>query len=260
MSSGIDEAISRVEPTFRRRGPGEGDWQFSGRPAYLIWDGEWLEVRAPLCGDVRRLLPRQYLLAGLVKAASGDFIRAELPAARDDTNRVFAILRAELEEGLDHFEDEPAPAATLPLEAGKIAECLNGSGFAWNQQQSAFTTALEDGPTPAAFATAEAMGEALAIRTTMARIRDPSARSLEALTHFLLVLNQRLRMARGSLMPDRVTLEVVLPPACVTPVLVKRAVRSLWAGAAAARRECAALLNPQVAEAYLDFHLKGELE
>jgi hypothetical protein len=252
------EAIGAIEPTFQAQHPWCGQWMLGGRPAHVRIDDEWLEMWMPLCGDARSLLPCQHGLAGLAKVAAGDYLRAEMPASHTDCGPAFRILRRELERGLDHFEGVPEPeaASTPPFE--NLAECLSASGVPWSPKGSAWSTPLEDDPAPTSFAIAEALGNALAIRTTIARLHGPSRESAEALTHFLLVLNERIRLARGSMTPDRMVLEVVLPAGSVKPALVKQAVGSLWTGAAAARRECSALLDPEIAEAYLQFHLKGE--
>jgi hypothetical protein len=255
--AGMAGAIGAIEPTFQAQHPWRGQWMLGGRPAHLRTDGEWLEAWMPLCGDARALLPTQHSLAGLAKLSAGDFLRAELPAGRNDCAAAFRALCGELERGLDHFEGVPESAPAAPLSAGNLDACLSESGIAWSPRGNAFATPLEDDPAPTSFAIAETMGNALAIRSTMVRLPNPNGESREALTHFLLALNQRIRLARASPAPDRILLEVVLPPACVKPALVKQAVGALWAGVAAARRECAALLDPEIARAYLQFHSKG---
>ena len=229
----------------------------NGRPAHLRVAGEWLEAWMPLCGDARQLLARQHSLAGLAKVAAGDFLRAEIPLGRSDCADAFRTLRGQLDAALDHFEGVPGPPPPRKLAEADLSECLAASGVAWSPKGGGFSTPLDDDPAPTCFAVAEAMGNGLAIRAAMARLRAPGPESRDALTHFLLVLNERIRLARASMAPDRVVLEVVLPAACARPAMVRQAVRSLWTGAAVARRECAALLRPKVAEAYLQFHLKG---
>jgi hypothetical protein len=251
------DAIGAIEPTFQAQHPWCGQWMLGGRPAHVRTDGEWLETWMPLCGDARGLLASQHGLAGLAKVAAGDYLRAEMPASYTDWGHAFRILRRELERGLDYFEGVPESTADATLPVENLAECLSASGAVWSPKGSAQSTPLEDDPAPTSFAIAEALGSALAIRATIARLHGPNRESTEALTHFLLVLNERIRLARGSMTPDRIVLEVVLPAGCVKPALVKQAVGSLWTGAAAARRECAALLAPEIAEAYLQFHLKG---
>lgn len=211
----------------------------------------------PVCGRAGELLAGQHGLAGLAKLAAGDFLRAEIPLRPAGYAAGFRTLGGELERGLDHFEGVPRGAAGTALDEADLAECLAASGVPWSPKGSAFSTPLEDDPAPAAFAIAEAWGDAIAIRATMVRLNRAGPESIEALTHFLLALNARIRLARGSMTPDRVILEVVLPAACAGPDLVRQAVRSLWTGAGAARRECDALLDPSIAEAYLQFHLKG---
>ena len=255
--SGMAGAIGAIEPTFQAQHPWSGQWMLGGRPAHVRTEGEWLESWMPLCGDARGLLADQHSLAGLAKLSAGDFLRAELPVGRAGCAAAFRTLCGELERALDHFEGVPESAPAAPLAAEMLEGCLSESGVAWSPRGGVFSTPLEDDPAPASFAIAEAMGNALAIRAAMVRLHNPVGESHRALIHFLLALNQRIRLARASLMPDRIVLEVVLPPACLNPVLVAQAVGALWAGAAAARRECAALLNPEIARAYLQFHLKG---
>jgi hypothetical protein len=254
------DTVSAIEPTFQAQHPWCGQWMLDGRPAYVRADGEWLETWMPLCGDAAALLARQHCLAGLAKVAAGDYLRAEMPSGCADCADAFRTLRGELERGLDHFEGVPDSTAAAPLSVENLAECLSASGAPWSPRGSGFSTPLEDGPAPAAFAIAEPRGNAFAIRANMVRLHGPQRASTEALTHFLLVFNECIRLARGSMSPDGIVLEVVLPAACVKPALVQQAVRSLWAGAAAARRECAALLDPEIAAAYLQFHLKGANE
>jgi len=79
------------------------------------------------------------------------------------------------------------------------------------------------------------------------------------MTHFLLALNARLRLARASWTGGGVTLEVALPAAALNAFLVEEAVEALGAGFRLARRECASLLDGRVAAEYRKFHLsKGE--
>jgi hypothetical protein len=255
--SSMAEIIGAIEPTFQAHHPWCGQWMLGGRPAYVRADDEWLEARMPLCGDTGTLLASQHGLAGLAKVAAGDYLRAELPVGRADCADAFRTLCGELERGLDHFEGVPESAVASTLSAENLAECLSASGVAWSPKGGAFSTPLEDDPAPTSFAIAEALANAIAVRATMVRLHRLNGESMKALNHFLLVLNQRIRLARGSMAPDRVVLEVVLPASCAKPALVKQAVRSLWTGAAAVRRECAALVDPEIAEAYLQFHLKG---
>jgi len=251
----LSATIAALEPTFHPQHPWCGQWTLAGRPAFIHTDAEWVEARMPVCGDAP--FQSQFTLPGLAKLSAGDFLRIELPVARGAYADTFRLIAAELERALDHFEGVPANPAPQP--ALKLADLLAETSAPWTPKGDAFTTPLDDDPAPATFAIAEPMGSAVAIRTTLTRLHQPAPDSLDALTHFLLALNQRIRLARGSIAPGRAVLEVVLPAACATPALVTQAVNSLWTGTAVARRECAALLDPQIAEAYLQFHLKGAI-
>jgi len=81
-----------------------------------------------------------------------------------------------------------------------------------------------------------------------------TADALPALADFLSVVNRRLRFARAQLMSDRLLLEAVVPRSLLTPSAVDLAVEALTIGAVAIKKECAALLNGEVARRYLEFH------
>lgn len=252
-SVSLADSIGAVEPTFQAQNAWSGYWTLGGRPAYVRSDGEWLETWTPLCGEARRLLGAQGSLAGLAKVAPGDFLRAEMPADPKDCGSAFRILCGELERGLDHFEGvEPWPAAPA---GGEWIERVLGDN--WSRKGARFLIPLEDDPSPALYAAAEAMEDSVAIRAVLVRLRDAGPTAMAALTHFALALNEWIRMARVSLELRQAVLEVVLPRRCASPWLARQALGALRAGAAAARRECAALLDPAIANAYLQFHSKG---
>jgi hypothetical protein len=90
----------------------------------------------------------------------------------------------------------------------------------------------------------------------LARFRDSEGAPLEALSHFMLALNSRLRFVRGSLTNDGAALEVSVPTGLLEPEVIRRAANALVVGMRLARRECRALLDPLVADSYRRFHQK----
>jgi len=229
-----------------------------GRPANVWLNDDWLEARMPACGKTGDLLVRQADVAGLAKVAAGGYLRAELPLARRSLCQSFTVLRMELEKSLDFFEGNPGGPRAEGTELS-LSDCLAATDLEWSAKEDKFCTRLEeDDPFTNHVATASLAGSALLLRTTLARVRNAGPASLCALSHFLLALNGHIRLARGSLGPDKAWLEVVLPADWATAELVHHAVRSLAVGSRAARRECAALLEPEMAQMYLEFHLKGE--
>jgi hypothetical protein len=96
---------------------------------------------------------------------------------------------------------------------------------------------------------------AVNFQTWLGRLGTPmTADALPALADFLSVVNCRLRFARAELMNDQLLLEAVVPGRLLTRSTVDRAVEALAIGAATIEKECAALLNGEMARRYLEFH------
>jgi hypothetical protein len=140
---------------------------------------------------------------------------------------------------------------------GEIEESLEShlaAGYGeWSRRESGFLQQVETGSLAQKIVIEVDRG-CVFFRADLARLRDPEPVSLAALVHFLLALNSRLRFARGILSPDKVALEVVIAANDLEPRLIDKAIGALATGAGMARRECAALLDAEVAQAYCRFH------
>jgi hypothetical protein len=84
-----------------------------------------------------------------------------------------------------------------------------------------------------------------------------SARSFDALTHFVLAANAQLRFVRTTFLADRLVHEVALPTSVLTASLVDHAVGAISTGFHVTKRTCAALANDNIAGQYLEFHTHG---
>jgi hypothetical protein len=87
-------------------------------------------------------------------------------------------------------------------------------------------------------------------------LEAPSATgvSLTALADLVLSMNSRFRLVWITLAGGRLALESVVLWPDLTPILVEELVAALGSSASAVKQPCRALLVPQVAREYLQFH------
>ncbi len=249
--------LAAFEPSFAAADEWRGSFLVGGRRAQLAFEpGGWLVASAPVIGSPEDLLRRQAEILAPAKIASGLILRAEAPVEKKIAES-FVAVRAALEQGLAVITGK-GETAVGESDQGREAEVLLARHLAagygeWLRRESRFLLQVETGRFEQKVVIEVDRGHVF-FRADLTRLRNPEPVSLAALVHFLLALNARLRFARGLLMPDRVALEVALAAGDLTPRLIDKAVGALAAGAGIARKECAALLDAEVAQAYCGFH------
>lgn len=216
----------------------------------------WLIGSVPLSGSPVGLLRRQTGILSPAKVAAGITLRAEMPVKKE-VQEDFGAVRSYLQYGLKVIEggDGSLLRETFNGEnpAQRLTEYFLSSPWECSQEGGGFLLKVET-DFLAQKIEAKVNLSSVLMHTDLVRLRNPEPVSMNALSHFLLALNSRLRLARGSLLEDRVVLEVVIPASTLTPWLVDKAVGSLIAGFRMAKRECALLLEPGVAKVYCEFH------
>ncbi len=249
--------LASFEPSFEAVDEWRGSFRVGGQRAQLAFEpGGWLVASAAIIGSPEHLLRRQAEILAPAKIASGLTLRAEAPVERKVAES-FAVVRAALEHGLAVITEKGGTTATGNDQGREVEALLAGhlaAGYGeWSRRESGFLLQVETGRFAQKVVIEVDRGHVF-FRADLARLRDPAPVSLAALVHFLLALNARLRFARGILAPDKVALEVVIAANDLKPWLIDKAVGALAAGAGMARRECAALFDAEVAQAYGQFH------
>jgi hypothetical protein len=255
MKSGQLSAIS-FQPT-SAEAEWTGDFQLDNRrPALLLEPDGWLVASAPVPGAPVDLLCRQAAIHGPAKVTAGPSLRVELPCEKKAEER-FAAMRSALAHGLQVLARNnrvTAVEASEQIAAEQtLADYCSSGPREWSQEGQQFLLRVE---TDFFLQKIMAVAEQGCVHfcSDLVRVRDPAPVSLRALVLFLLALNSRLRLARGSLLADRVVLEVRLPAWNANAWLLDKAVGALMVGARVAKRECAALLEPAAARTYCEFH------
>ena len=215
----------------------------------------WLVGEATIPGDEKACLKLQAEVHAPVRLIPGPRLRAEVPFRRD-REEAFDLVRWALESGFPAFG---APGCeTGPKIVGgdglDLAAVLSESSRPWSEKDNTFAVRLDAGSLALKVSVC-LDGESVVFSTRIASLPELDWPSTSALEHFLLQLQSRLRFARFHWKNDYLGLEIVLPVSRLDAWLVDKAAGALAAGAAAAKRECAALMQPDVARAYCDFHL-----
>ncbi|MDR3703753.1 MAG: hypothetical protein P4L56_29155 [Candidatus Sulfopaludibacter sp.] len=218
--------------------------------AVVLQDSSWLVASAAATGAAATLLARQAEVGAPVKAVAPADWRAELPECAGAVEMVRAALAAVMQDG------PTAPPAT-GNEAEILAAIAAESGMAWTNTPAGLTLRVDSAGAVHSIA-ASVRGGSVYLRSALLRRPVPEG-ARDAMCHFLLALNARLRLARAGWADSGVTLEVALPAAGLTAFLMVEAVRALGAGFRMARRECASLLDGRVAKQYREFHLANSI-
>jgi len=265
-STGRAAVVTALEPAVLLAA-GAGRFEVGGRSIRLVVEPEgWLVGWTPLEGAPDRWFARQPRIRTLAKIVEGPALRVDMPIG-ECVGDALEALRAVLRDALGDLEAGDAPAAD-DLRVSPMAAADHAAGevlriYAASSPWPAATDAA--GGVTLVVETARGRPQRITASVGDGRLRvtapiGPRPRGPEsgrALTHFLLALNERLRLVRGSLGDAGVTLEVVLPSWSVTVDLLDRAIGAMIVATAMARRECAALLDPAVAEAFCALHRVG---
>lgn len=256
-NAALHSAVAPLEPSFRAHGERGGTFDLEGRHVVLSLapDG-WLTAAARVGGSPEALLRRQAGILGLAKAAAGPSLRADMPAA-GSLGETFTALRDALEVGLATLGDKPAPPAQTPGAQGEVKDIMDSyassSPWEWRRRRGRWSSLVET-PRGQQWIVAEVTKGCLRLASPLVRLCDPHPASRAALAHFLLALNARLRLARGALLDSGVELEAILPAQHVSSRLIDKAEGALIVGASLTERECTALLEPALGDAYRAFH------
>lgn len=216
----------------------------------------WVSGVAPAAGDALAMHRRQSAVLAPVRLAAGPVLLAEIPCDGDPAEAA-GVVEAALEEGLRCIAagSEPSGVEGDPeAAAARLMAALEDIGVACERNGIQFQLRIATGAFPQKIAAAP-RGSIILLHGDLAKWKEIAPVSEEALVHFPLSLNRRLRLARGSLGEDRVGVEVALPASILRPRLLEIA---LAVGARLSRRECAALLDPKIARDYVEFHISKE--
>jgi len=218
----------------------------------------WAMGVIPIRGEGFALLEKQATVMAPLRAAEGQILLADMPYDRDPGGAINAVAAA-LEIGQFAFLHE----ATLLAESDdtrvgkKLASCLEQLGIPAERSEADFELRLETGAFQQKIA-ARPCGSQILLRGILARWREAEPVTRAALAHFLLSLNRRTRLARGSIAGNSAVVEAVLPVAALEPWLLQRALDASLVAARLARRECAALIDSDIARQYAQFHITKE--
>jgi hypothetical protein len=257
MRTAAFQQLASLEPSFQAAEGWRGSFQVDGQRAHLALEPDgWLAAAVPISGPAEDLLRRQAEMLSLAKVAAGLSLRAEVPVEKK-IEQSFTAVRSALEQGLAAIvgKHETAAAEGGDQEEARhwLADHFASGSREWSREGAGFTVQVETGLFPQWLRVEPGRG-CVSFRADLVRLRDPEPVSLAALVHFLLALNSRLRLARGLLLQERAALEAVIPIDVLSHRLADKAIGSLAVGARLAKRECAALLNPEAARAYCEFH------
>jgi hypothetical protein len=225
-------------------------------PVSLEPDG-WLVASSAVATSPRELLMKQPLIFSPAKVIPGPLIRAELPVSKRNGDKNYSVLQFALREALSVIEGRQLPPRETPdlkAIAERLKEYLTRSPWEWSQESDGFLLRVEKGIVQKV---------QIEIKPECVRFASEIGRghlkpiSLNAVCHFVLALNSKLRFARGSLTAEGIELEAVIPAVHLSSLLIEKAVGSVLAGARASKRECALLFNEDFARQYLAFQEEG---
>jgi hypothetical protein len=265
--AGWVEAVISLDPTFRVHGVAHGAFELDGRQVDLVVEPEgWLVGSTPLGGAADRWFAQQSRIPTFAKVVEGPALQVDIPI-QESLGAAFTTLRAILREAVSGLAAGGTPTAG-DSDADAVGAADRAAGEALDTyaasspwlvltEAGGFTLLVETARDRQQRITAKAAEGRVRLTALLAPSRANGPASSRALAHFMLTLNARVRLVRGSVGDAGVRLEVVLPSWVVNVDLVDRAIGALIAAAATARRECAALLVPAVAEAYCAFHRVG---
>jgi hypothetical protein len=253
------EQIGLVERAFQVEAPWRGHFYLDGHRVRCSLDSDgWLQLSSFLPGDERDLVRRQSGLLVPVKIISGPTVIAELPMT-ETVSATFVGLRSVLHGAIAQLVSPPQEASVDEQAetdvARRIHAVLEETAFTWDRDGGHLSTNAG-----AAAVMAESIGRAVVFRTTVVHLAAGGGPSMDALTHFVLALNARFRLIRASFLPGRLVQEVALPEALLAPALADRAVRALSESCRMTKRACAALADGRVAERYLEFHERQDID
>lgn len=255
--AGSFDQLACVEPSFHVIRPWFGAFEVDGHAVGCALDSDkWVRLSASVNGSEQELIRQQSHLPLPVKIVAGPALIAEMPMT-DSLASTFLVLHSVVHRALgllaspaqQPIHDEPAEADVT----ARLESFVEGSAFTW-------TRVADHVVTTAGTATivGRAFGTSVVFGTNVVHLASCSARSLDALTHFVLAANARLRFVRTTFVADRLVHEVALPAAVLTTALVDHAVGAISTGFHMTKRACGALANGNTAEQYLEFHLHGK--
>lgn len=268
-TGGWPETLSMLDRTFVADAADGGHFELGGRPIRLALEPEgWLVGWTRLGGAADRWLARQSRMPTAAKIVEGPALRVDVPvgdspAGAGALGHAFTTLKGMLRDALASLAGVGAStaggASAMSAAERAAAETLGAyvSSSPWpTSSEAGVFTLLVETARGGQRISAQVVEGRLRVAAPLAR-RPGEAVSRRAIGHFLLALNERMRLVRGAVGDAGVLVEVVLPAWSVSSDLVDRAVGALIVASAMAKRECAALLDPAVADAFCAFHRVG---
>jgi hypothetical protein len=251
MADQFFDRIRAIEPTLRMEAPWQARFDIEGVEVRCVRKEEWLRLSACLTGQPLDLLCRQSGLRLPVRVADGPSLVVELPAGNDPASsfsRLCTALRAGLAGMAGGACDTSAASRSAPADT-PLQELLEQTALEWFPGDGHFWTTLEDVKVKA-----ETCVHGAVFGAEILPVSSAAAVSLTALADFVLAMNSRLQMVGGTIAGGRLGLESVVPWPDLTPPRVGQLAAAVASCASAVKRPCRALLVPQVAHEYLQFH------
>jgi hypothetical protein len=245
--------LANVDGSFHVIRPWFGSFELDQRPVRCELDSnDWVRLSAPLEGSEKDLIHRQCHVLLPVKIVAGPALVAEMPLT-ETLASTFPVLRSILHRGLKLLEsadpesvDTGAPDADA---AARLESMLDQTAFAWQRGGDSVVTHV--GPSRIL---ACVRGTSVVFQSTVIYVASRRNPSLDALTHFALATNARLRFARSTFVAGRLVQEVAVPAAVLSAALVSHAVGAISTAFHVTKRACAALADSRIAEQYVEFH------
>lgn len=284
------ESLAEIDPSFERSGPTEGHVQIdspAGRAEIQV-EEDWLTATLPLSGGGEAdlfgfdLLRRQPLLLGPVKFGVDESDRfsliGEIPlhgrSSPEELKNHFRNMKELLRQGRVLFEavaldktivldpeEEIDPAPHLE-QIGAILKEM--AGDAWQCREGKYQRLLEERNYSLKMEVGIGPAGRLTLRSPLAasQMKDLSDTSKRGLGRFLLTAHQRVRLVRGSIVEEmggerhEIRLEVVAGDPVIHSSMMAQSLSSVAAAARWMTMEVRALLDQEVAAAYLK-HVEG---
>lgn len=288
------ESLAESDPSFERLGPTEGRIQIdsTARRAEIQVEEDWLTATLPLSGGEKTdlfgfdLLRRQPLLLGPVKFGLEGSNRYSLigeiplhgPLTPEALRNRFGNMKEGLRRGLALFEavslgknftpdpEEEIDAASRFEQIGAILKEM--AGEAWQCRGGRYERLLEERNYTVKMEIRIGPAGKFSLQSPLVafQMKDLSDGSKQGLARFLIAVHRRIRLVRVSIIQvgdgegHEICLEVVAGDPVIHPSLLAEAISSVTAAARWMALELRALLDPEVATAYLKHHEIGEAE
>lgn len=217
--------------------------------------GPWIAVFQKMTGSEVQLLQKQVAVLAPVKVTPGPVLRSEWPGD-GGLRSSFELVRWALMSGLSFLNAGLLPSSLQSdgEQAEVLEDWMNSGKRSWTRRDGSWLTRVESGRLSQKI-TARQVAGVVVFEAMLLRLRDPGPEMVQALSHFLLCVDERLRLIRGVFSEQAVQLQAVLPLSRWDAGLAEVCINCLVAGTALVKRECAVLHDREAARIYCECHL-----